>query len=85
MSLGFQDPTFCPTYNVLKTECPYKKPCTDVIISNYNMPKITGTEFLKTQNELGCKIPFKNKAIITGAVLNQEAKDLIDSLGCKLF
>ena len=83
--ISFQDPTFCPTYSDMKSECIHTKPCTDVIISDYNMPKVTGVEFLKTQKELGCKVPFENKAIITGAVLNQETKDLIDSLGCKLF
>ena len=83
--VSYQDPTFCPTYSDLKSECLHKKPCTDVIISDYNMPKVTGVEFLKIQKSLGCKVPFENKAIVTGAVLSQETKDLIDSLGCKLI
>lgn len=83
--LSFQDPTFCPTYSDLKSECLHKKPCTDVIISDYNMPKVTGVEFLKTQKALGCKVPFENKAIITGAILDKETKELIDTLGCKLI
>lgn len=83
--LSYQDPTFCPTYSDLKSECLHKRPCTDVIISDYNMPNVTGAEFLKIQKALGCKVPFENKAIVTGAVLNQETKDLIESLGCKLI
>ncbi len=83
--LSYQDPTFCPNYSNLESKCAHSKPCTDVIISDYNMPKVTGVEFLKTQKALGCKVPFENKAIITVAVLSQEAKNLIDSLGCILF
>ena len=49
------------------------------------MPNVTGAEFLSLQKAHGCKIPVENKAIITGAVLNQETKDTIDSIGCKLI
>ncbi len=81
----FTDPTFCPTYSNLKSECPHTRPCADVIISDYNMPNVTGAELLSLQKAHGCKIPAENKAIITGAVLNQATIDTIDSIGCKLI
>ena len=81
----YSDPTFCPTYRDLKSECPHTRPCADVIITDHNMPNITGLEYLSLQQTHGCKLQVENKAIITGAVLNQKAKETIDSLGCKLF
>jgi CheY-like chemotaxis protein len=81
----FTDPTFCPAYRDLKSECPHTRPCADVIITDHNMPNITGIEYLSLQQTHGCKLQVENKAIITGAVLDQAAKNTIDSLGCKLF
>ena len=81
----YEDPSFCPTYKDLESECPHRKPCADVIITDHNMPNITGVEYLSLQQTHGCKIKAENKAIVTGAVMNPETQERIDSLGCRLF
>ena len=81
----FPDPTFCPACRDHMSECPQESPCADVIISDHNMPNMTGIDFLSHQRSLGCKVPDENKAIVTGALLNRELQGTIDALGCKVF
>ncbi len=81
----YTDPTSCTAYLDNKAGCQRETPCADVIISDLNMPNMTGIEFLSLQKSRGCRVPSMNKAIITGAAMNQDMAETIESLGCKLF
>ncbi len=68
-----------------ETPCPPDKPCAEVILSDHMMPNITGIDLLLLQKMRKCKIPDKNKAIMTGAVISPELKVTIKKLGCQMF
>jgi len=58
----------CPRLaNGLET-CPMTEPCYDFILSDNNMPDMTGLEFFLEQQNRGCKIPSAHKALISGDI-----------------
>ena len=85
-SLGFEvstysDPLLCPVYREPKCTCPMDSPCADIVITDYRMPNMTGTELLQLQDARGCKTKLENKAIVSASVSTLE-KDNLASLGC---
>jgi len=79
--MSFSKPVVCPIYENNETTCTNEYPCADVIITDFNMPKMTGIELLKKQMEYGCRLSSKNKALIS-AYLDDEAQKSIEQLGC---
>ncbi len=62
----FDRPVVCPLYGAQADECLNSKPCADIIITDYQMPKMTGVEMLRLQAQRGCKVNVRNKAVISG-------------------
>jgi len=81
----YNNPTMCPVFQDHENNCPMGKPCADVIITDQMMPKMTGIDFLILQRKRGCQALDANKAIITGAAINDDTLQEIEGLGCKLF
>jgi DNA-binding response OmpR family regulator len=79
---SFSDPDNCPTY--LKSECTCVKDniCADIIITDINMPGITGISFIQNQIKNGCQV--KNIAVMSGGWTEADKKK-VDNLGCKIF
>jgi CheY-like chemotaxis protein len=64
--------------------CPQHNRCTDILITDNNMPDMTGIELLEIQHHGGCRLTSKNKALVTGnedPVLQERAA----ALGCHFF
>jgi CheY-like chemotaxis protein len=59
-------------------------PCTDIIITDFEMPHINGIELLRHQAQRKCPINIKNKAIMSG-VLPEKYIDQIDGLADYFF
>jgi len=59
-------------------------PCPDFILTDNQMPGMTGLEFVKRIKLMGCKIPNQNIAIISGRWTEEEL-DAANQLGCKVF
>ncbi len=78
----FSDPSLCPLHKKKFCDCPHKSACSDIIISDLNMPKVNGTEFIKDMWKKGCKV--NNIAIMSGNV-TPEAAEEFEKLGCKIF
>ena len=78
---AYHDPT-CFLKNLDK--CPVDMPCVDFILTDNQMPGMTGIEFLKRLEEMECKVPVRNRAIISG---NFSFNDIerIEQLGIKSF
>jgi DNA-binding NtrC family response regulator len=55
----------CPVNGSSAQECRCQTPCADLMISNFLMPKMTGTELFWRQAEIGCKVARKAKAIMS--------------------
>ena len=60
------EPVVCPLKKNPANSCDNFQPCVDVIISDYQMPKMTGIELLQNQSKKGCKVDTKMKAIMSG-------------------
>ena len=58
---SFSEPIICSPNNC-------SNPCADIIITDFQMPRINGIDLLKHQIQQGCPIHIKNKAIMSGAL-----------------
>ncbi len=82
--ISASDPTLCPVYADPKGACPHKFACGDFLLTDNQMPHMTGLEFVQVQEQKGCKGVVHNKAVISGSWSDEELKTA-EHLGCKLF
>lgn len=80
--IACSEPLFCPIYLDSNCQCPQHQPCCDVIITDVNMPNITGLEFIEHQRKKGCKVPCI--AIMSGSWTDAELEQA-KGLACNLF
>ena len=80
----YNEPTVCPIYEKNAEHCNQKNPCADLVITDFEMPKMNGIELLQNQSKRGCPVDFSNKALISGrgSVANAET---IKQLGVSFF
>lgn len=50
------EPGICTMYTINDCNCSFGYSCTDVIITDLEMPKMTGLEYLDHQRKHGCKV-----------------------------
>jgi CheY-like chemotaxis protein len=76
------EPTFSPIY--LESKCPCQDGyfCTNIIITDINMPNMSGLEFIEHQKSMGCKIT--NLAVMSGRWTDEE-REHAKRLGCHTF
>ena len=79
---AFDTPAICPLQLTSECRCNEKERCADIILSDINMPLITGLEFIRNQKDKGCKIPYT--ALISGE-WSAERRSEAEKLGCKTF
>lgn len=82
--MTFSDPTIF--LNQREESCCHREtdPCVDLVMTDNQMPGMTGLEFLEMLKRNGCKLPDYNKCIISGA-WSQDQLDVAKALGCKVF
>lgn len=80
---SFSGPT-CPLLERKLERCPVDAPCYDFVLSDNQMPEMTGLEFFLYQEQRGCKIAASRKALISGNI-SPEDRDIATSMGYKLF
>lgn len=78
----FPHPGLCPLCEQSICPCPLAETCTDVILTDLEMPVKKGIDFIEEQLQKGCKC--KNMALMSGLFTNE---DLLraNSLGIKVF
>ena len=64
--------------------CRTRRPCCDVLLTDYRMPAVNGLELLDEQERRGCKLDVRNKALISG-FLDAHAHKSVKRLGCRAF
>lgn len=82
--LCFADPSCCPLYSGIACSCTEEEACGDILITDNQMPVMTGLQFIRRQYERGCKGIVANKAIVS-AYLSPEELEQSRELGCKVF
>ena len=79
---AFSNPGMCSQYYSSEDSCLLDDSCSDIIISDVNMPIASGIEFIKSRLSSGCKINFRAlmSADWSDADLRQAKK-----IGCRIF
>ena len=75
----FSEPILCP---LAQNSGVCLNPCADIIITDFQMPRINGVELLHYQTERRCPINVRNKAIMSGALPDDflaKMKELADT------
>ena len=78
----FSDPGMCPLRASCDSICPLNHACSDIIISDVNMPTETGLEFIKERLDHGCKI--KHRALMSADWCGTDLQKA-QKLGCHIF
>jgi DNA-binding NtrC family response regulator len=78
----FPNPTLCPLNAKATCQCENGLMCSDVILSDLNMPLKNGLDFLEEQKKRGCKC--KHIALMSGFLMD-ESIERAKSLGIKIF
>lgn len=83
--LSYEDPTrVCPLFGAEGDACSYDSPCSDVMITDFNMPGINGVELLELQRKKGCRLSAQNKAVISGYI-DERSRKKVREIGCRFF
>jgi len=78
----FPNPRSCALCDIHSCICPGKAACSDMILTDLNMPFVKGLDFLEQQIKKGCKV--KHFALMSGD-LTEDDLDRAKALGVKLF
>lgn len=78
----FEDPVASPLYKKSYCDCRFGSACADVIISDVNMPFLSGLDFMRNQVLKGCKV--KSRALMSGDWTHNNLLRA-QRLGCRIF
>lgn len=78
----YDNPSICPLQLNPECRCNSDERCTDILISDLNMPIINGLDYIKNQRLKGCKC--KSVALVSSE-LSEEVRKRAEELSCKVF
>lgn len=78
----FPDPVMCPIFNPANHNCPADHACADIIISDVNMPTMTGLEFINARQQKDCKVKYR--ALMSADWTDTDLK-YAQELDCHIF
>lgn len=81
--IAYSEPVDCAVYNE-NERCIVERPCADIVITDFEMPRMTGLELLERQVRRGCHLDSRNKAVFSGN-LDPARTEAIRKLGCAVF
>jgi DNA-binding NtrC family response regulator len=79
---SFSGPSFCLLTKVHNCDCLTKESCADIIITDINMPSISGLEFLEMLQSKGCQVKYF--AVMSGGWKTEEL-EFAEKRGYKIF
>ena len=78
----FSNPRLCQVFDSVDHQCPVDHACTDIIISDVNMPSQTGLELIQERLQKGCKVKYR--ALMSGDWTESDLQHAHE-LGCRVF
>ncbi len=82
--LSFPDPSHYSPCSDKGCSCPPGQVCGDILITDKNMPNMTGLEFIENQMQHGCKCFAQNRAVVSGMWTEAE-RARARTLGCHII
>ena len=79
---SFSGPSFCHLTNLQNCHCQKKDVCADIIITDINMPEMSGLDFLEMLQSKGCRVSCL--AVMSGGWKTEEL-ELSKKKGYKIF
>jgi CheY-like chemotaxis protein len=79
---AFSNPSICPLQLIPECRCAENQTCADLIVSDLNMPTMSGLRFIRNQRQKNCKCKYV--ALISSS-WTEEDLELAQQLGCKTF
>ena len=79
----YANPSECPLYSSESCPCSLKDQCPDIIITDFDMPKATGIDFLEALRRKGCKC--SNLALISGYSITDTILEREANYGVRFF
>jgi DNA-binding response OmpR family regulator len=83
-ALAFSEPTSCLIYGDSAESCSNLHPCADILITDFDMPHMTGVKMIERQQARGCRLEPRNKAVISG-FMDDEYIRKTGEMGCAFF
>jgi DNA-binding response OmpR family regulator len=80
--IRYPDPSVCPLNSIGQCPCPIGAVCADVIVSDIQMPRVNGIDFIQHLIEKGCK--STHIALMSGSWTESDLARAVE-LGCKIF
>jgi DNA-binding NtrC family response regulator len=80
--IPYEDPSLCLLQSSHDCRCSGSERCTDIILTDIDMPNVSGIDFIESQMGKGCKA--QSIAIMSGAWSDVNRKRA-ESLGCTVF
>jgi len=78
----FSNPGMCSQYYSSNQNCLMDDSCSDIIISDVNMPVENGIAFIKSRLKNGCKVKYR---ALMSADWNDKDLKCAEKIGCKVF
>lgn len=80
----FPSPVTCALVTENRCLCPHRDACADIVLTDMNMPCMTGLELIRHQLDHHCKCPPQNKAVISAELTLKQERE-VAGLGCGYF
>jgi YesN/AraC family two-component response regulator len=82
--LIFKEPDICLIQRNSIECCTKEEQCSDIFITDFKMPQMSGIDLLQYQKQRGCMLETRNKAIISGFT-DDFILRATDKLNCSFF
>jgi len=79
---SYDNPSICPLQRSPGCKCTNDERCTDILMSDLNMPLVSGLEYIQNQRIKGCKC--KSIALVSSEI-NYSVEQKAKRLACQLF